>query len=274
MTTIISAHERRIRQAKEQSDRIAKENSDRIAKNKEIEEQLSKVFSDSNEFMKKLTESVKDFKRGATQDSGVLYPSHINLYTSVDVLLATVVKEAYEKDRVAQITFGERVFTYMPEKSAGMWAHYESDLNVLVGLHGATIDEYHLIALNEALGLTKEEVVFEEFCVKYEELLKESKRVIVAGHSIGGLAVQKCWERHVRKLPAITFAAYTPRLNTGWAQNIVRKWVFRNDWLSSNQLKIDNPVNLHPITPTSTISFFNGHGMANYLDKDLVNNGI
>ena len=109
-------------------------------------------------------------------ESGVIkFPGKINIYTSVDLLLADIVVQAYKVERLPSISFGDRTLNYNPDKSSDMWAHYEDEDNVIVGVHGANSFEFLLLALNEALTLKQEEEIFERFCVKYEELLDEEK---------------------------------------------------------------------------------------------------
>lgn len=204
-------------------------------------------------------------------------------YDNTHRFLADVLAHSYNNpnSRPSRIEFNGVFLDYKPEKSTSLYAHYESNKVIIVGVHGANDSKLNITAIGEFFNPDVEQREIKRFCRKYSELIEESKEVFLVGHSLGAFAIVSCSRRFKKKLRAFLYAPYVPRQFGKVHRDIRRtmefkKILYTNDWLASNMLKGKGKLlNTLVFEPKNIVGFFYSHGMSNYqrnpniMNKDL-----
>lgn len=189
-------------------------------------------------------------------------------YNKYHIFLSKAIGEAYKsKDsRKKEISFDNFKLDYMKDKSNDLFAHYENEEMVLVAIHGASALEQQLAAISKFLSPFSQNKVINSFCKKYDELVKEDKKVFLTGHSLGAFAIAEC-SRGKKKFPTVMFAPYVPHpigkiKDTIKSEKLFQKVFFTNDKFANNLIlslgKLNNAIVFKPNTVLQT---FNSHAL-------------
>ena len=248
-----------------------------------IFKQISTLIPTNDEIIRKVIEDQRKsdkeqkllLRASAFKQSKVIEMPYGAHYGEIDLLMAQMISQAYAKPDARQLifTYKNETFHYRQDKSNGLYAHYEGDVNIFVAIHGADDLALNLTALRFALDINAQDDIINAFCDKYDELAKSNKNVILGGHSIGGFAINKCMERNAVKLQAITYGAFHPKQESDWGARKVRKHLYTNDWLSNNILNHSQQYDTHLYQPNG-LAILNGHALGLYLDQDKMNRNM
>ena len=134
-------------------------------------------------------------------------------YTKEDKKLAELIEHAYKDvgSRPRSFKILGKEHKYMQELSSDLYAHYEDDTTILLGIHGASNFELTLDAVKSFLEPDKELDSIKRFCDKHLELRKSKKEVFMVGHSLGALMIADCEVSNPNnKIFGLVFGPYFP----------------------------------------------------------------
>lgn len=184
-----------------------------------------------------------------------------NVYTDMDLFVAQVIEQSYRTERKEEI--GGLI--YRKDLSTPLWAHYSNKERVVIGIHGADDIELNILAIRKFIDPSSTSDILNEVCDMLNDLLDDERDIIVAGHSVGGYAINNCLSERDYPYSFISFGSYTPQINPEWSNNKVRKHLYKTDWLANNLLKADNNCLVYDSKGVNT------HGLFLYLNKKKMN---
>lgn len=184
-------------------------------------------------------------------------------FTEEDHLLALIIRQSYRKKKDRKPKF--KGYTYIDKESKGIYAHYENDTTILLGIHGADDVKFNLFGLKSFLKIGNTDDIKNRVCKKLDKLQMSGKKVIVGGHSIGGFIINHCLGKKDYPFKFISYGSYTPRVNKNWSLNKVRKHIYDTDWLASKLISRPHNVNVYHSSKLNT------HALFNFLDKKQMN---
>lgn len=184
-------------------------------------------------------------------------------FTSTDLLVAKVIREGYKRkeNRIKTI----KGMMYKNNKSTSLYAHYEDNKRIIVGIHGADDVKLNILAIKKFIKIKDDDKIVKRVCRKLDSLLDSNKEIIIGGHSIGGYMINSCLENKDYPFKFISYGSYTPRIKRKWSMNKVRKHLYKTDWLSNKLLERENNVLVYDSNGINT------HGLFNFLDMRQMN---
>lgn len=163
--------------------------------------------------------------------------------------LANFVRGSYQsadKRPVARTLLGENLL-YMRNKSNQLWSHYENEEVIIVSIHGANTLELNFSSIFAFLLPSQEQKITKDFCNKYNELINETKKVFLIGHSLGNFMIASCSLRVNKSLPTVMFAPYVPNHLSAVNRHIgtnpkFKKIFYKQDFFAKNILRMGSQV--------------------------------
>jgi endonuclease/exonuclease/phosphatase family metal-dependent hydrolase len=195
------------------------------------------------------------------------------VYNNTHQELARLSNISYEDvdNRPSQFTFQNRKFSYNKSKSTGLYCHYENNIHILLGIHGADNVELNLIALGHFYNNNSLNPLIEDFCIKHAELVNDPREVMLVGHSLGCWIVAHCENVNPNNdIGGVFFSPYIPDKNSKQSRFIgqtskFKKILYDNDWIASNILDIPLNSNILVFTPrVRGQTFINGHSIKHF----------
>ncbi len=159
---------------------------------------------------------------------------------------------------------------YQLDKSTNFYAHYENEDMILVAIHGVNDGTTLITAIINGFLTPNQEIgEVRNFCRKYEELIKETKRVFLIGHSLGAFAIVQCSRNHSKKLKSFLFSPYVPSSSGAYNRTIgeepnFKKILYNNDWIANKLLISKGNLRDTLVFQPKSRGFMNTHGIINY----------
>ena len=197
-----------------------------------------------------------------------------NKYTRVDQFMANVIKQAYigKHKRLKKMNFENLNLKYNKRSSSNLWAQYENKNNIVLGIHGADNLKLNLLGIKLLIDMYIDSKILNRICKKIIKISKNKKNVIIAGHSLGGFAINICLKNgHKLTKNLISFGSYTPKIDNSFSNNQVRKHLFMNDIFAKKLLLGDKLNNMFVYKNERLI---NSHSLSNFLRYNMMNNSL
>ncbi len=179
---------------------------------------------------------------------------------------------SYQTKRPKTVKVAGDTLNYNKEKSTGIYAHYENENIVIVSAHGVNSVSLLNLAVGQFFTVNTEQGEVKNFCKKYDELIKEERKVYLIGHSLGTFMILSCSANYKKKINSFLFAPYIPR-TTGKVIKEARqphhkKIMFANDFVG---VKLINgkikPSNTIVFQPTTFLSKWNFHKISVFIQS-------
>ncbi|KKL49844.1 hypothetical protein LCGC14_2311420, partial [marine sediment metagenome] len=114
--------------------------------------------------------------------------------------------------------------------------------------------------------------VIDKLCKKIEKISKSKKNILIAGHSLGGFAINLCIKENPNiKGDYISYGSYTPRKDKDFAKNKVRKHLYENDFFANNLLSSRKKRNMLIYRNKFLL---NSHSLKNFLNFEQMNKDL
>lgn len=114
-------------------------------------------------------------------------------------------------NRAESINISGIQLNMIQEKSSDLYVHYENDTNIIVAFHGVNSIELSLVAIRQFISQGAENINISMVCSKFQELMNESKGVVLIGHSLGAFMIASCSIRFNHSFTSIFYAPYVPK---------------------------------------------------------------
>ena len=129
-----------------------------------------------------------------------------------------------------------------------MYSHYENENLIIVSVHGVNSVEGLLIAVKTFLRASQEQIIADQFCNKYKELMNiKDKKVFLLGHSLGAFMIASCSLKFGKSFPSVLFAPYVPSPRTPISRHLgsnpkFKKIFFKQDPFPANLINMGKRV--------------------------------